>query len=122
MATDDDLRRAALSLEGTVESPHFDRTAFKVKRIYVTLAADGLTANFKFSPDEQEFKCLLAPEAFSPVPNAWGKQGWTIGRLSALSEEELVGALRMAWTHALPKKRAEAAGQARSPARPRRRC
>ena len=72
MATGKDLRRLALSLEGTSEAPHFDRAAFKVVRIYVTLAADGRTANFKFTPDEQEFKCMLAPESFSPVPNAWG--------------------------------------------------
>src|SRR5918992_1022096 len=71
MATGEDLRRLALSLEGTVEAPHFDRAAFKVARIYVTLAADSATANFKFTPDEQEFKCMMAPEAFSPVPNAW---------------------------------------------------
>jgi len=44
MATARDLRRIALSLDGTVEAPHFDRTAFKVKTIYATLAADGLTA------------------------------------------------------------------------------
>jgi hypothetical protein len=77
MATSKDLRQIALSLDGTTEAPHFERTAFKVKRIYVTLAADGLTANFKFSPDEQELKCLTAPDAFSQLPNAWGKQGWT---------------------------------------------
>src|SRR3954451_24776874 len=47
-----DLRRMALALVGTSEAPHFDRAAFKVMRIYVTLAADGRTANFKFSPDE----------------------------------------------------------------------
>src|SRR4029079_5340633 len=40
MATASDLRRVALSLEGTTEAPHFDRAAFKVKRIYTTLAAD----------------------------------------------------------------------------------
>ena len=77
MATAKDLRRMALALEGTTEAPHFDRAAFKVARIYVTLAADGRTANFKFTPDEQEFKCMLAPDAFARVPNAWGKQGWT---------------------------------------------
>ena len=38
MATGKDLRRMALSLEGTTEAPHFDRAAFKVARIYVTLA------------------------------------------------------------------------------------
>lgn len=105
MATGDDLRRAALALDGTVESPHFGRAAFKVARIYATLAADGLTANFSFGPDEQELKCLLAPNVFSPIPNAWGRQGWTTGLLSELSEEELAGALRAAWTHALRKMR-----------------
>ena len=104
MATGKDLRRIALSLQGTTEAPHFDRAAFKVARIYVTLAADGSTANFKFTPDEQEFKCMLAPEAFSPVPNAWGKQGWTTADLSKLGAAELKAALETAWAHALPKK------------------
>ena len=75
MAAAKDLRRLALSLEGTSETPHFERAAFKVARIYVTLAADGRTANFKFAPDEQELKCMIAPAAFAPVPNAWGRQG-----------------------------------------------
>ena len=70
MSTSKDLRRLALSLEGTTEAPHFDRTAFRVKRIYVTLAADEKTANFMFTPEQQEFKCMMTPEAFAPVPNA----------------------------------------------------
>ena len=108
MATADDLRRLALALEGTNEAPHFDRAAFKVARIYATLAADRRSANFRFTPDEQEFKCMMAPEAFAPVPNAWGRQGWTTADLSKLSSAELEDALRSAWTHA------------RGPTRPRR--
>ncbi len=104
MATGRDLRRIALSLEGTTEAPHFDRTAFKVARTYVTLAADGRTANFKFAPDEQEFKCLLAPDAFATVPNAWGRQGWTTATLAKLSTAELRAALEMAWEHAVGKR------------------
>jgi hypothetical protein len=104
MATDKDLRRIALSLEGTTETPHFGRTAFKVARTYVTLAADGHTANLKFTPDEQEFKCLLAPDAFAPVPNAWGRQGWTTATLARLSTAELRAALEMAWAHAVGKR------------------
>ncbi|MBI3706435.1 MAG: MmcQ/YjbR family DNA-binding protein [Proteobacteria bacterium] len=69
MATAKDLRRIALSLAGTTEAPHFARAAFKVAKIYATLAPDGLTANLKFAPDEQELKCLLVPEAFAPVSN-----------------------------------------------------
>lgn len=100
-----DLRRIALSLEGTTEAPHFDRAAFKVARIYVTLAADGRTANLKLTPEEQGFKCLLAPDAFAPVPNAWGKQGWTMMTLAALDAAELKNSLQTAWQHAQPKKR-----------------
>jgi hypothetical protein len=105
MATADDLRRMALSLDGTIEAPHFDRAAFKVARIYVTLAADGRAANFKFAPDEQALKCITAPEAFAPVPNAWGQQGWTTAAIGRLSEAELKHALETAWRHALPKPR-----------------
>lgn len=102
MARATDLRRIALSLDGTTEAPHFERAAFKVARIYVTLAADGATANFKFTPDEQELKWLTAPEAFVPVPNAWGKQGWTTATLAALTVAELKAALVTAWQHAKP--------------------
>jgi hypothetical protein len=91
MATARDLRRMAMALEGTTEAPHFDRAAFKVQRIYVTLAADGKTANFNFTPEEQEFKCLLAPTAFVPIPNAWGRKGWTTATLAALSGARCLG-------------------------------
>jgi hypothetical protein len=104
MATGKDLRRLAMGLAGPSEAPHFDRAAFKADRIYVTLAGDGRSANFKFTPDEQEFKCMLAPEAFTPIPNAWGKQGWTVANLSKLSVAELKSALETAWANGVKKK------------------
>jgi len=103
MATAADLRRMALALEGTTEAPHFDRAAFKVARIFVTLAADGLTANFMFTPDEQALKCTTAPDAFAAIPNAWGKRGATTAILANLSAAELESALRIVWMRALPK-------------------
>ena len=42
-----------------------------------------------FTPEEQEFKCMMAPEAFAPVPNAWGKRGATTAILSKLTMTEL---------------------------------
>jgi hypothetical protein len=82
------------------EAPHFDRLAFRVARTFATLAEDRKTANIKFSPDEQEFKCMLAPEAFCPLDNAWGRRGWTLAQLSELSEGDLSAALETAWRHA----------------------
>jgi hypothetical protein len=38
MSTAHDFRRIALSLDGTTSAPHFHRTAFKVARIFATLA------------------------------------------------------------------------------------
>jgi YjbR len=105
MATAKDFRRIALSLAGTTEAPHFGRTAFKVKRIYATLAADGLSANLMFAPEEQALRCLVAPQAFTPVPNAWGKRGATTATLAGLSTAELRHALTVAWRRALAKKR-----------------
>jgi hypothetical protein len=105
MSTERDLRHIAMALDGTTSAPHFDRVAFKVSRIYATLAADGLTANLKFTPDEQELKCLTAPEAFEPVPNAWGKQGWTVVTLASVNADELKRALETAWRNARPRKK-----------------
>jgi hypothetical protein len=109
MATARDFRRLAMALEGTNEASHFDRAAFKVARIYATLAADGKTANLKLTPDEQELKCLTAPDAFTPVDNAWGRQGWTTVELAAIGAGELETALRAAWQHARAKPKRQSA-------------
>ena len=105
MADASDLTRIALALEGVSQYPHFERIAYKARVTFATLAADGQTANIKFAPDEQALKCTVAPEAFRPLPNAWGARGWTEARLAALSEQELSAALEMAWRHARGKAR-----------------
>ena len=99
-----------MTLPETVQTPHFDRTAFKVKRIFVTLAADGATANFKFSAEEQALKCAAAPAIFTPVPGAWGAQGWTTANLRAASHADLRAALTLAHAHALGPKRKGSSG------------
>ncbi|WP_193336030.1 MmcQ/YjbR family DNA-binding protein [Devosia beringensis] len=103
MATQADLRRLAMALAGTVEAPHVDRRAFKVNRIYATLAADGDSANLKFTPDEQALKCMVAPDLFAALDNAWGRQGWTTLTLAAATEADLAAALAMAHAHAITK-------------------
>ncbi|GIL01946.1 MAG: hypothetical protein BroJett030_18450 [Alphaproteobacteria bacterium] len=102
MVAADRFAALALALDGTREAPHFDRRAFRVKRIYATLAADGATANLKLLPDEQAFRCTMNPAAFSPVANAWGRQGWTTIALDRIDAAELADALAAAWRHALP--------------------
>src|SRR5262245_64837324 len=110
MATARDLRRIAMSLDGTVEAPHFDRVAFKVARIYATLAADEMTANLMLAPDEQQFKCTVAPDAFAPVPNKWGQRGATTVTLARVGMDELQVALVMAWGRAVAVRRGRGGG------------
>jgi hypothetical protein len=48
---------------------------------------------------------MMAPEAFSPIPNKWGAQGWTAAKLARLSTAQLRDALQTAHAHALPAKK-----------------
>ena len=99
MVDADDGRRVALSLPGTTEAPHFDRIAFAVRRIYATLGPDKLSINLMLTPGEQSLKCLLAPEIYSPVANAWGRNGATTALLATMDDAELGAVLAMAWEH-----------------------
>lgn len=90
MATAADLRRLALALPDASEVPHFDRAAFRTpRRIFVTLAADGRTANLMLEPLQQELIVRAHPEAFEPVPGGWGRMGATTVTLAKVTVAEL---------------------------------
>lgn len=107
MVSAEEFTRIAMALPGTTAAPHFDRIAFKVKRTFATLAADGKSANLKFTTDEQDFKCTIAPKVFEAINNAWGRQGWTTMNFAAASAEDVAAALAMAHAHAVPANRAK---------------
>jgi hypothetical protein len=86
-------------------SPAFRTHRIQGPAIYATLAPGGRTANLMLTPDEQALKCEVAPEAFSPIRNAWGARGATTAKLSALTVAELRNALETAWQHAVSKRR-----------------
>lgn len=105
MANSEIFTRIAMALPGTVAAPHFDRTAFKVNRIYATLAADGLSANIKFTPEEQALKQMVAPDIFKAIDNGWGRQGWTTMWLAPATEADVEAALVLAHLHGAAKRR-----------------
>ena len=94
------FRRLALAMPGATEAPHFDRPSFRTRVIFATLSPDGKTATLNFSPEEQEFRCTLNPQAFAPTNDAWGRRGWTRTTLAPLGEDELRAALHAAWQRA----------------------
>ncbi|MBN8938188.1 MAG: MmcQ/YjbR family DNA-binding protein [Rhizobiales bacterium] len=103
--TRDETLALALSLPGTEAAPHFERTAVKVAkgRIFATLGPDGTSLNVKLTPDQQPVYVDSAPEIFSPVPNAWGRQGWTTVDLAKADRDTVAAALTAGWRNAAPK-------------------
>ena len=106
--TQDFLREYALSLPEVTEEPHFEKTSFRVKKkIFVTYDTATNRACFKFSESDQDLFSQIDSSVIYPVPNKWGKQGWTIMELDRLENEILKDAMRTAYCEVAPKKLAE---------------
>ena len=105
MAVDAERVRAlALGLPGVSEAPHFQRVALRtVRKIFATLDAAVPDLNLMFNPELRDFYCQQAPEAFAPVPGAWGLKGATRCDLRMVDEATLVSALMAAHGLAVPK-------------------
>jgi len=102
-------RKLALSLEGVSAAPHFDRVAFKTRKIFATLGSGSGDMNLMLDPPLQEFYCEQSA-AMSPVPGGWGKSGATQCDLKAVDEKTFLSALKAAHARASapPPKRAKA--------------
>ena len=115
MITAERFRELALSFEATSDAPHFDRTAFKTpRRTFVTLAADGRSANVCLTPELQELFVHSRPGQFAVIANGWGAQGWTTVDLDRVDEGSLTDALRAAHGLARPAAKKPAAKKAAS--------
>lgn len=103
MISFDTFRKIALSFEETEEQPHFDKTSFRVKKkIFATLNQKEVRACLKFSEVDQYTFCRFDAEVIYPVPNKWGKQGWTLINLAKIDEEMLKDALTTAYCNVAP--------------------
>lgn len=92
------FRQLALSFPETEEHPHFEKASFRVKKkIFATLDESHQRAVLKFSPIDQSVFCLIDKSAIYPVPNKWGKQGWTIFDLTKLNSKLMKDALSVSY-------------------------
>ena len=105
MVTLSDFKKLALKLEGTEEVPHFEKSSFRVKkRIFATLDEISHRACLKLSETDQSTFCCFDKTIIFPVPNKWGKQGWTYVELSQVKKEMLKDALQTAYNQIAAKK------------------
>jgi predicted DNA-binding protein (MmcQ/YjbR family) len=105
MIDESTLREIALSFPGTAEQPHFEKTSFRVKKkIFATYSAYDKRACLKLSEIDQSVFCSINQAAIYPVPNKWGKQGWTLFELNLIEKEMLYDALETSYKEVTRKK------------------
>ena len=98
MVTPEETKQLALSLEGTGEQSHFERTAFTVKKkIFATLSVKDKTLNVKFTPHVQFIFCPPQSDVIFAIPNGWGRQGWTTINLDKANRKLVKSALEEAY-------------------------
>ncbi|HEU0123470.1 MAG TPA: MmcQ/YjbR family DNA-binding protein [Bryobacteraceae bacterium] len=100
------FRKLALQLPEAVEGSHHGVADFRVEtKIFATLAYENTGCGvLLLTPEQQEGMIADAPGIFSPVPNAWGRKGATLVKLSAVKADILAAALRTAWLRRAPKR------------------
>ncbi len=108
MTSNNEFRKLALSFPGAVELPHFEKTSFRIgKKIFATLSEKENKACLKLSVTDQDVFSLFDRSIIYPVPNKWGKQGWTFVELKRVRKKMLIDALTTAYGGVAPKRPAE---------------
>lgn len=105
MVSIEDFRKAALLFPNATEEPHFEKTSFRVnKKIFATFDEKNNHAVLKLNEIDQSVFCASSEIIFYPIPNKWGKQGWTIVELSKVQPEMFEDALQLSYQNASKKK------------------
>lgn len=99
------FRKLALSFPVTIELPHFEKASFRFKKkIFATVSIADKRACLKFSVIDQSVFCAFDKTIIYPVPNKWGKQGWTFVELKKVRKDMLKDALATAYNEVATKK------------------
>jgi predicted DNA-binding protein (MmcQ/YjbR family) len=99
------FRKLALSFRETSEQPHFEKTSFRVgKKIFATYDDKNNRACIKLSAIDQDVFSSYNKSIIYPIPNKWGKQGWTFIDLKKIPKEMFIDALTNAYNEVAPKK------------------
>lgn len=94
----------ALAFPEAVELPHFEKTSFRVgKKIFATLDKKNSHVAVKLSEMDQSVfsgdKTVIYP-----LPNAWGKQGWTRIELKKVRKSLFKDVLKTSYCEVAPEK------------------
>ena len=106
MVSIETFRKLAMSFPNATEEPHFEKTSFRVnKKIFGTFDEKNNRAVLKLNEIDQSVFCASSEKIFYPIPNKWGKQGWTIVELSKVRPEMFEDALILSYENVISKKK-----------------
>ena len=106
MVSIETFRKLALSFPDTNEEAHFEETSFRInKKIFATFDEKNNQAVLKLKEIDQSVFCASSEIIFYPIPNKWGKQGWTIVELSKVRPEMFEDALILSYENVVAKKK-----------------
>jgi hypothetical protein len=101
----EEVKKIALSYPETDEHKHFDIISIRVKKkIFATLNLKENRACLKLSLVDQDVFAKFSNGVIYPVPNAWGKYGWTLVNLQKISKTQFKDALNCAFCNVAPLK------------------
>ena len=102
------FRKMALAFPEATEEAHFEKTSFRVKKkIFATFDDKNKRACIKLSAIDQDIFCAADKGIIFPVDNKWGKQGWTLIKLSKVNKDLFIDVLTSAYCEVAPKKLAD---------------
>ncbi|MEJ7771181.1 MAG: MmcQ/YjbR family DNA-binding protein [Geodermatophilaceae bacterium] len=105
MVTEDDVRKAALSLPETNEKPSYGMPGFRVRTKGFARLHEEPGVLMLWCADLSEKQALIAsdPEAFFTTPHYDGYSSVLV-RLTEIDEDELIDLLTSAWRSRAPKR------------------
>lgn len=105
MVSATEVKKIALDFEATAELPHFEVISFRVrKKIFATLNLQENRACLKLSLIDQDVFSKVNQGVIYPVPNAWGKYGWTLVDLKRVRKVVFKDAITCAYCNVAPLK------------------
>jgi|APGre2960657444_1045066.scaffolds.fasta_scaffold104230_2 predicted DNA-binding protein (MmcQ/YjbR family) len=108
MVSIDTFRKLALSFPEATEEPHFEKTSFRIKKkIFATYDKKNKRTCIKLSAIDQDVFSVSDRTVIYPIPNKWGKQGWTFIEMTKVKKELFIDALTTAYCEVAPKKLAD---------------
>lgn len=105
MITFTTFQTLALSFPEAIAQAHFEKISYRVaKKIFATYDEKTNRACIKLNKIDQQVFCMIDVEMISPVPNKWGKQGWTFIALQKITKALCKDALTKSYQQVAPKR------------------